>query len=194
MFINIIALAIFLYANTLVESKKAASKTATSSNSADAAGIQRFQELTKFNIPVLTLSDKNFSKYVIDKPRIYNAALMFTALGPKYQCDICAHSASQWKEAATYYHNQYNLNTTTHENRIVFFEVDVEYARNIFGQLGIESVPRLIILPPRGEKGGKQKIGDYELNNQEAISRGVVGLLDEIYKKSSVKVSNIIYI
>lgn len=77
-------------------------------------------KILKHSQYIIPLSDRNFSDYIIDLPREYNALLMFTALAPKYQCSICLSIKDTFSKVATYYANQYNFNTTSIDKKLVF--------------------------------------------------------------------------
>mmetsp|Transcript_36085 Transcript_36085/g.36770 ORF Transcript_36085/g.36770 Transcript_36085/m.36770 type:complete len:405 (-) Transcript_36085:43-1257(-) len=173
----------------IVQSCSAAKKKSESSTkNKEEAGQQRFIELANTDDSVIRLSDANFTKYISERPRLYNAAIMFTALGPNYQCGICGIAAQKWIEAAKYYSNQYELATVDAPNRLIFFLVDVDDARSTFGKIGIESVPRSIALPATVTGGPKQRIGDFELR-QEVIMEGVGAFLAEIKNLTGVQVA-----
>ena len=138
---------------------------------------------------IIPLSDRNFSDYIIDLPREYNALLMFTALAPKYQCSICMNIKDTFSKVATYYANQYNFNTTSIDKKLVFFMIDVDNSRNIFNDLALESVPRFFLIPPKDiHSTSKAKISTYEISTRLAIE-GEQAFLTQIEEMSSIKIS-----
>eukprot|EP01041_Mallomonas_annulata_P004551 gene4551-9030_t len=184
---------LFILENYVDAAKKNKKTDSTSSKTKAAAqedaGPRRLKEIIKLDTSIVTLTDANFSTYISDRPRVYHAAIMFTALADKYQCTICESSRQLWEEASRLYKDQYNLETTAPENRVVFFLVDVDSSRTIFGQIGIESVPRMILLPPRELNGPKQKISNYEMNNHEAVVGGVKAILNEIQRMAGIQIN-----
>ena len=48
------------------------------------AGKKWFLQVLKLKDFAVPLSDRNFTKFVSDRPRLYTAAIMFTALGERY--------------------------------------------------------------------------------------------------------------
>ena len=68
------------------------------------------------------LVDSNFTKYVLDQPRLYHAAIFLTASARKYECIVCKESIKEYKKAAKYYSENYpDLSKISEETRIVFF-------------------------------------------------------------------------
>ena len=141
-------------------SSSSSSSSKTSSNESPAAGEERRLELASklSQFPVLALSDGNFSKYITSRPRDYWAILMFTALDPKYQCNICSMLHGTFKEVASLYQSQYSFLDDPAAKRLAFFLVDVDKARNKFDEMQLQTVPRLYVLPPREVGASKLKV------------------------------------
>jgi OST3 / OST6 family, transporter family len=166
------------------------SKSSASSGGNDGEGAERHATLVeKFRkAPTVPLGDSNFSKFVISRPRDYSAAVMFTALAPKYQCSICHGVDAVYSKLAGYYSTQYDFNSTNIKERIAFFVVDVDGARNVFGDMQFETVPRLFLLPPREKGASKMKMTDFEIDMRSALE-GMSGFMDEVERLSGVKVT-----
>jgi hypothetical protein len=138
--------------------------------------------------PVIPLSDKNFTKFVIERPRNYHAAVMFTATAAKYGCDVCVASKATLYEAANLYQIAYDFNSTSESNRVAFFILEVDGARNTFNELGFETVPRFYILPARSIDDPKVSMANYEVPNN-VFMNGPKGILLSLEEITSVKVS-----
>ena len=138
--------------------------------------------------PVLTLGDGNFSKFVVERPREYHAVLLFTATAPKYQCSVCVATKRAFSDAAAYYREQYDLNTTSPQNRVVYFLLEVDSARNTFNDMGLETVPRIYALPPTKSDSPKMRMGEYEIEVR-AIMEGAKAFLADVESRTGVKVS-----
>ena len=73
------------------------------------------------------LVDSNFTKYVLDQPRLYHAAIFLTASARKYECIVCKESIKEYKKAAKYYSENYpDLSKISEETRIVFFALGMK--------------------------------------------------------------------
>ena len=141
------------------DSTLASSKEASAGAIDDIAGM----------LPYTWLTDKNFTKYIGERPRYYHAVLMFTATGEKYKCAICVAAKTSFVDGATLYSEQYNFAAgadsdlsaaaqTTAETeeslmqeaskRVAFFILEVDNARGTFTNMGLETVPRVYALPP----------------------------------------------
>mmetsp|Transcript_67978 Transcript_67978/g.133679 ORF Transcript_67978/g.133679 Transcript_67978/m.133679 type:complete len:410 (+) Transcript_67978:45-1274(+) len=190
---------VLVFFTVLLLSSSAAKKstkksTKTSSNAAaesndDSAVNRKIAAITKAisHRPVISLTDSNFTKYVTDRPRDYHAVLLFTATAPKYQCSVCVRSMTSYEEIAEFYNQQYQFNTTSIESRVVFFKIEVDNGRSIFNELGLETVPRLYILPPVAVGAPKAKISNYEVSNQ-ILLEGTSRVIEELTNKTGVKV------
>lgn len=136
---------------------------------------------------LVTLSDGNFSKFVVERPREYHAVLLFTATGAKYQCSVCVATKRIFSEAAAYYKEQYDFNTTSAENRVAFFVLEVDSARNTFNDMGLETVPRLYALPPTKHDSPKMRMGEYEIEVR-SLMEGAGAFLGDVESRTGVKV------
>jgi hypothetical protein len=137
---------------------------------------------------VVPLDEKNFSRYIIERPRMYNAAIVFTALGSQYGCSVCLQVAGSYNKVAEYYKGQYDFDTVDPQQKVVFFIVDVDGARRIFEEMKFETVPRMFVLPPREEGSAKLKMTDYEVDLQNVIEGGPKPMLSQIEDLVGVKV------
>ena len=102
------------------DARKSDAKSAEKDKSQLEAGEKRFLEVLKLKDFVVPLSDRNFTKFVSDRPRLYTAAIMFTAIGERYQCGICETASKHFQGIAEFYSNQYNISTVNQEQRLFF--------------------------------------------------------------------------
>lgn len=188
----ILALAV----NAASSKKKASSSSSSSSGSSskdekekDPAKkrLQTIEEKLKLS-PVLSLSDSNFTKFTTDRPRDYRAILMFTATDPKYGCSVCNRVKGTFEEVAKLYNSQYNFTELSPEDRLVFFRLEVDDARAIFGELRLETVPRLYALPPTTSKSPKIPMEKFEFDAR-AFMEGLKPALDQIHDTTKIKVN-----
>ncbi len=156
-------------------------------------GTNRLKILTAKleNATSIILSDKNFSTYIIERPRLYTAVLLFTATDPQYQCSICNTMHGVFKDAAAQYQIQVDLNASSIENRVIFFEIDVDNGRKVFGDMGIESVPRVFVLPHRDRDAERQRMTDFEVDMKAVLEGGLKSILAEINRFAGTKVLTI---
>lgn len=137
-------------------------------NSGSKGTVDRFEEvasLVQTKGIIHTLTDRNFTRFVVDKPRKYHAALFLTAMDERYACQPCGAALQSFKAMAKQYAAQYDFTYTAPENRIAFFIIDVDSAKNTFNDLGLETVPRLFIMPPKMTVDAPaQKATNFEVN------------------------------
>jgi hypothetical protein len=112
---------------------------------------------------------------------------MFTATAKQYQCSVCLRAKQVFEESARFYQSQFDLNSSSPSQRIVFFRIEVDNARNTFSDMSLETVPRVYLLPPTVEKSLKKKISDFEVESK-ILLEGPKAVLEEIEAKIGVKV------
>jgi hypothetical protein len=136
---------------------------------------------------VVSLNDDNFSRFITDRPRDYSAVLMFTATDPMYKCSVCNRAKTVFEDVSKAYHSQYNFSTAAVANRVVFFRIEVDDARNIFGQLQLDTVPRFYSLPPTTKDSKKLKIESLEIE-AKAFLDGTTEAIKLISEVTKVKI------
>ncbi len=164
-------------------SKKTTEKDSEAGDTGKIAALSKLLQST----PVISLSDRNFTKFVTERPRDYHAILMFTATSPQYQCGVCVKSLGSYEEVATLYNRQYDFSKTPIGDRVVFFKIEVDSGRQIFGELQLETVPRLFFLPPVDVATPKSSISKFEVDNK-VLLEGTSRILAEIHGITGVKV------
>lgn len=137
--------------------------------------------------PVVSLTDTTFNKFVVERPREYHALLMFTATAKQYQCSVCLRAKAVFEEVAKYYQEQYDFNSTSISQRIAFFRIEVDDARNTFGEMQLETVPRIYLLPPTNTSSPKMKVSDFEVE-AGSMMQGASTALEEITRTTGIKV------
>lgn len=150
---------------------------------------KRIENLSKLvsSSPLIPLSDGNFTKFVINRPRQYYAVIMFTATNPKFQCNICLKSKALFEEAAKSYHDQNNVVTTDIDSRLFFFVLEVDNSRETFSDFQLETVPRIFILPPTTASTPKFNFHKYERENKVLLD-GLPAFFDDIRDATGVEV------
>ncbi|KAJ1869394.1 oligosaccharyl transferase subunit ost3/OST6 [Coemansia sp. RSA 1722] len=84
-----------------------------------------------------------FMKYVVDEKKEYSVVLQLTALSPKYKCGPCKAIDRTLRAVARGWKKQANKGGRD----IVFGSLDVEDAEELFQQMKIDNIPRLMIFP-----------------------------------------------
>ena len=137
--------------------------------------------------PINYLSDRNFTNYVVDKPRFYHAAILLTARDARYQCVPCEQSEASFKTLAKHYHMSYDIAGVEADERVIFFVLDVDTSRKTFGSLEIETVPRFYVLPPRPTVNApKVKTSEYEMATTSSL-QGLSSFMNEFNRVSGLK-------
>lgn len=89
--------------------------------------------------------------------------------------------------AAKAYEAQFAFNTTSQDQRLAFFSIDVDDAPAVFNELKLDSVPHFYILPPAADKAPKTKISTREVE-AKAFMDNLEGALKAIEASTSVKI------
>jgi len=132
---------------------------------------------------IIQLSDKNFTKYALQAPRPYAVAVVFNAMAPDYGCEACRIFRHTFKAVADMYRGQYDLNTT--DQKLVFFEIDVDRGRQMFGAMQLQSAPHVYVLP---ESSGDSSLGDLMLLRESVIMAPAERLLKALHVRLGIKI------
>jgi hypothetical protein len=186
--IIILLLQLLLIINNVEAKKTSSSSSSVSIDKKSQERLNIISDKIKLYGPVLSLTESNFSRFIIDRPREYYAALLFTAEAKKYQCTICHTNRIYFQDVAKYYSNEYNFNSSIQSQRIAFFTVDVDNARGIFNEMNLESVPRYYVVPPRTVDSPKLKISDFEANVRTS-NEGTAAFIEEIKRLSGIRIT-----
>jgi oligosaccharyltransferase complex subunit gamma len=146
------------------------------------SNIARLNEVIE-KLPYTYLTDKNFSRYIVDRPRDYHAVVMFTATSPEYQCNVCILARDGFLEGVTAYTDQNDISHNIEETysddtdrleaaskRLAFFILEAKNSRKIFNDMGLESVPRVYALPPTTSSSPKMRMQDFEINIKDIVT------------------------
>jgi len=157
----------------------------------------RMQEVGDL-LPYTYISDKNFTRYIVDRPRDYHAVIMFTATAKQYQCSVCHMALKGFVEGAKAYHDGADFmagadaafadSTARLEaasKRVAFFVLEVDQARSVFDDMGLESVPRIYALPPTQEGSPKMRMQDFDIPVQVMVN-GAQSFLKAVSEKTGV--------
>lgn len=152
--------------------------------------LQKLEQQIANYGPLVELGDKNFSTFITDRPRDYYSVVFLTATDPQYQCAVCMRTKQNAIEVAKTYFMQYNLTNSSPDKRIVFFNLEAEVSRRTFAELQLDTIPRLYIIPPAGEKDPRSSISDHEKDNRPFID-GLRPALELLQEQTNVNVSQI---
>lgn len=173
--------------------KTTTSTSSTSSHKKDTARLETLNSILMRSTQVIPLTDRNFSKFITERPRTYNSLVTLTATAAQYSCNMCVKAKVNYDEASRLYHSQYNFSTVPPEQRLVFFSVEVDDARNLFGELRIETVPRIYFVPAADVDSFRMQFSQQEIESR-ALLEGVTPMLELINEVAKIKVCPLILI
>ncbi|KAJ2714242.1 oligosaccharyl transferase subunit ost3/OST6 [Coemansia spiralis] len=116
-----------------------------------AAAGRSFDDLqalcTKDSDGVAQLQVGSFMKHVIGDDKDYAVVVQLTALSPEYKCDTC-HTVDRALRAVARGWKRQQHKSGGAQRRIAFATLDVVNGEELFRNLGIDNIPRLMIFPP----------------------------------------------
>jgi hypothetical protein len=123
-------------------------------------------------VSLLYLSDGNFTKYMIERPRLFQSLLLFTATHSKFKCSACKSASELLLKTYSYYTDAHhltdlvvNFNSSSaktdggefgegsggrkkYHDVLFVFVVDIDSSRDAFSLFGVDAVPKAFLLPP----------------------------------------------
>mmetsp|Transcript_1537 Transcript_1537/g.2471 ORF Transcript_1537/g.2471 Transcript_1537/m.2471 type:complete len:404 (-) Transcript_1537:74-1285(-) len=175
---------LLLWIHTVTSISSDHTNTKTSSNEFNT--LIEIAELSK-NSSIISLTETLFTKYITKRPRLYYAVLYFTAKGARYDCSACISGGQVIETVANYYHQQYDILTAPNHSKIAFFDIDVSNAEKVFQTLGLQTVPRTFIVPPKDANSKREGIQKLELESG-IVHAGVASFLDALRERTGVEV------
>ncbi|KAJ1965383.1 oligosaccharyl transferase subunit ost3/OST6 [Dipsacomyces acuminosporus] len=133
-------------------------------SSKDADGI------AKFDI-------KSFMQNVVPEGKDYSVVVQLTALAPRYKCEPCKEVDSTLRAVSRGWKKR------GEKGRIVFGTLDVEDGEQLFSQMGIDKIPRVMIFPADKGPHALKNPSPRELNlGARTISpEGMAARLTELF-------------
>lgn len=95
---------------------------------------------------ILRFNGAKFKEYVKTAPRNYSVVVMFTALQPARQCQICRHAHDEYQIVA----NSYRY-SQTYSNKLFFVMVDFDEGSDVFQSMRINTAPVFMHFPAKGK-------------------------------------------
>ncbi|ORX70785.1 hypothetical protein DL89DRAFT_208113, partial [Linderina pennispora] len=126
---------------------------------------------------------EGFMKNVVAEGRDYSVVVQLTALAPKYQCGPCQELDKTLRSVARGWKR-----TGGDRNRVVFGSLDVEDGEQLFSQMKIDKIPRLMIFPADTgpHKFANPQTRELNVNGKTMRAEGLAEKLSELF---GVKIS-----
>ncbi|EEP80837.1 conserved hypothetical protein [Uncinocarpus reesii 1704] len=102
----------------------------------------QYQSRSKSHLPI-PLDDSSYSD-IVSKPRDYHAAILLTAIEPRYGCQICRDLQPEWELLAKSWNKAAPYATT----KLLFGTLDFDQGKAAFQQLMLQTAPVLLLFPP----------------------------------------------
>ncbi|XP_032668241.1 tumor suppressor candidate 3 [Odontomachus brunneus] len=97
------------------------------------------RSVQKFNWP-------KFKQYIKATPRNYSVIVMFTAMAPQRQCQICRHANDEFNIVA----NSFRY-SQTYSNKLYFVSIDFDEGSDVFQLMRLNTAPVYMHFPPKGK-------------------------------------------
>ena len=176
-----VSLLSMLSISSVVSKRSKSSSKSDATKQSNVVDINKILKAKFLSQAVVSLTDSNFSKFINQKSRDYTAILMFTAIGPKYECEVCGRGAQVFSEVANYYHTQYDFNSSKINERLAFFMMDVDTARGTFQKMDIQHVPRFFVYSVNSD-GAQSAPGEFDVQRAMEGPDSLIKTIGEITK------------
>ncbi|XP_015596119.1 tumor suppressor candidate 3 [Cephus cinctus] len=109
---------------------------------------ERVQQLTEMAVkrPVLKFNGAKFKEFVKTTPRNYSVIVMFTAMAPQRQCQICRHANDEFTIVA----NSFRY-SQSYSNKLFFAVVDFDEGSDVFQLMRLNTAPVYMHFPSKGK-------------------------------------------
>ncbi|KAK4159313.1 magnesium transporter protein 1 [Cladorrhinum sp. PSN259] len=89
------------------------------------------------------LGDSSYRE-LTSTPRDYTAAIVLTAMDPRFGCQLCREFQPEWELLS----RSWTKGDKAGESRLIFGTLDFTDGRDIFMSLGLQTAPILLLFPP----------------------------------------------
>ncbi|KAI2469469.1 hypothetical protein F4781DRAFT_394235 [Annulohypoxylon bovei var. microspora] len=109
------------------------------------SSVDRFSEFhaQALSSSPVKLADSTYKK-LTSVPRDYSAAILLTALEPRFGCQLCTDFQPEWEVLA----KSWTRGDKNGESRLIFGTLDFAQGRDTFIALGLQSAPVLLLFQP----------------------------------------------
>lgn len=117
-------------------------------NSQSSSLAERVHQLTEMTIrrPIIKFNGAKFKEFVKNTPRNYSVIVMFTAMAPQRQCQICRHANDEFIIVA----NSFRY-SQSYSNKLFFASVDFDEGSDVFQMMRLNTAPVYIHFPAKGK-------------------------------------------
>ncbi|XP_018405381.1 PREDICTED: tumor suppressor candidate 3 [Cyphomyrmex costatus] len=109
---------------------------------------ERVQQLSEMTMKksILKFNLSKFKQYIKAPPRNYSIIVMFTAMTPHRQCQICRHANDEFTIVA----NSFRY-SNLFSNKLFFVSIDFDEGPEVFRLLKLNTAPVYMHFPPKGK-------------------------------------------
>lgn len=109
---------------------------------------ERVQQLMEMAVKrsVLKFNGPKFKQYIKATPRNYSIVVMFTAMAPQRQCQICRHANDEFTIVA----NSFRY-SQVYSNKLFFASIDFDEGSDVFQLMRLNTAPVYMHFPPKGK-------------------------------------------
>ncbi|KAL7287809.1 hypothetical protein TKK_0018184 [Trichogramma kaykai] len=137
---------------------------------------ERVSQLTEMSMkrPLLKFNTAKFKEFVKATPRNYSVIVMFTAMAPQRQCQICRHANEEFTIVA----NSYRY-ANLHSNKLFFALVDFDEGSEVFQMMRLNTAPVYMHFPSKGKPKPADTMDIQRIGfSAEAITKWIIERTD----------------
>ncbi|RLU25453.1 hypothetical protein DMN91_001609 [Ooceraea biroi] len=120
-------------------------RTKSNQGSSLAERVQQMMEMA-MKRSVLKFNGPKFKQYIKATPRNYSVIVMFTAMAPQRQCQICRHANDEFTIVA----NSFRY-SQVYSNKLYFVSIDFDEGSDVFQLMRLNTAPVYMHFPPKGK-------------------------------------------
>lgn len=120
-------------------------RTKSNQGSSLAERVQQLMEMA-MKRSVLKFNGPKFKQYIKATPRNYSVIVMFTAMAPQRQCQICRHANDEFTIVA----NSFRY-SQVYSNKLYFVSIDFDEGSDVFQLMRLNTAPVYMHFPPKGK-------------------------------------------
>ncbi|KAG0290461.1 oligosaccharyl transferase subunit ost3/OST6 [Dissophora globulifera] len=126
--------------------------------------VARLQGKATKNKGIIELDSAAFED-VMAKPRNYSMAVLFTAIGPEFQCVPCLNFDPEYKLVAA------GWSKLSDKSRLFFGVLDFKAGQAVFQKFGMNSAPSVLYFPPSDSISSVPSLDRYDFAKKYGLIR-----------------------
>ncbi|KAF9577736.1 oligosaccharyl transferase subunit ost3/OST6, partial [Lunasporangiospora selenospora] len=119
----------------------------------------KLQSMALENKGIVELDSALFDEFV-STPRNYSIVILFTAMGPQFQCTPCKQFEPEFKLVAS------GWSRLPEKSKLFYARLDFEVGQMVFQKLGMNTAPTVMLLSPAKSESNQSPPSRYDFATQ----------------------------